>query len=231
MVCFKRTAVALTVTLILLLAVSAAVYASDAPDKVYFERSDGKIIVVDYEEALRLRAEEGKHALYDATVQGIRDALKDFRDVWVEVEINGDPRVLYYSEAVKDGRTYSQMVNNPNAYIVSAPQPDWEMYLDGVASVKLRATAPLDFPAWLEDWNISWQEQWDITVIDVFIDANELPLDWYELKDIEEVMVLGTRAKEDPAEKGRWRVTFEEEITEDLQPGDVVIRINGKTYN
>ncbi len=229
MLSLKRTAVVLMVTLILLLAVSAAVYASTAPDKVYFERSDGKIIVVDYEEALALKA-ASKTALYDATVQGIRDALKDFRDVWVEVKINGNPEVLHYSEAVKDGLTYDGMVSDPNAYKVSAPQPDWEMYLDGVANVKLRTPTPLDFPDWLEDVNVSWQEQWGITVIDVFIDENELPLNWYELKDIEEVMVLGVRAKEDPAEKGRWRVTIEEEITE-LQPGDVVIRVNGKTYN
>ncbi len=224
MLIFKRTAVVLAVSLLLLLALSAAVYASDPPDKIYFERSDGKIIVVDYEEALSLRA-GGKHALYDATVQGIREALRDFRDVWVEV----DDEVLHYSEAVKDGLTYAAMIAAPVPYRVSAPQPDWEMYLDGVASVRLREPAPLDFPAWLDDRNVTWQEQWGITVIDVFIDADELPLQWYELKDIQEVMILGVRAKEDPTEKGRWRVTIQENIA-DLEPGDVVIRINSRTY-
>ncbi len=228
MVILKKTAISLTVMILLLMAFTTAVYANDvnAPEKVYFERADGKIIVVDYEEAIEYFWQD-KKALYDATVTGVSEALKNYLDVWIEVEIGGTLYVLHYSEAVKDGLSYDELIADHQAYVYDDPlDPDLEMYLEGVATVKFRTPRPTDYANWYEV-QVTWHEPWEFTVVDVIVDESELVDDLgYLIDDIEEVRILGDMATFDGDD--RYRVVFSEEI--EIEAGDVVFRIDGDVH-
>jgi len=227
LVLLKKTAISLTIMTLLLIAFSTAVYANDvdAPEKVYFERTDGKIIVVDYVEAIEHFWQDGKKALYDATVTGITEALKNHLDVWIEVEIGGTLYVLHYSEAVKDGLSYTELIAERQKYEVDRPDPDLEMYLEGVATVKFRTPMPTVYADWYEV-QVTWHELWEFSIVDVIVDESELNDFGYDVADIEEVRILGNRATFD--DDDRYRVVFNEEI--EIEPGDVVFRIDGDVY-
>ncbi len=231
MVLFKKTAISLAVMMVLLIAFSAAAYANEVsvPEKVYFERADGKIIVVDYEEAIEYFWQD-KKALYDATVTGITEALKNHLDVWIEMEINGNQYVLHYSEAVKDGLSYDDLIADPEQegekYVVDPPDPDLEMYLEGVATVKFRTPRPTDYADWYEVQE-TWHEPWGFSIVDVIVGEGALYSELgYYIANIEEVRILGDKATFDGDD--RWRVVFSEEI--ELEPGDVVFRIDGDVH-
>lgn len=228
----KKSAISLVLIMVLLVAFSAVAFANEvaAPDKVYFERAaDEKIIVVDYADAID-NVSYGKEALYDAVVTGVTEALKNYLDVWIEVEINGDTYVLEYSEAVKDGLSYDALVADPEQqgekYVTTAPKPDLEMYLEGVAWVKFRTPIPTAFADWYTVQD-SWHKPWELTIVDVIVDENKLGDELgYSIADIEEVRIKGSRATSDSHD--RWRVVFNEEI--EVEPGDVLFRINGAAH-
>jgi len=226
----KKSAISLAVIMVLLVAFSAVVFANEVavPDKVYFERADGKTIVVDYEDAIEYFWQD-KKALYNAVVTGVTEALKNYLDVWIEVEINGDTYVLDYSEAVKDGLSYDALIADPGQqgekYVTTAPKPDLEMYLEGVATVKFRTPRPTAFADWYTVQD-SWHKPWGFTIVDVIVDESELNDIGYQLNDIEEVRILGEKAKSD--DSNRWRALFKKEVKP--QPGDIVFKIDGSVY-
>ena len=223
----KKSAISLAVIMVLLVAFSAVAFANEVavPDKVYFERADGKIIVVDYEDAIEYFWQD-KKALYNAVVTGVTEALKNYLDVWIEVEINGDTYVLDYSEAVKDGLSYDDLLADHQQYVTTAPNPDLEMYLEGVATVKFRTPRPTEYADWYKVQE-TWHEPWGFTIVDVIVDAGDLADELgYDIADIEEVRIKGDKATSDG--DNRWRVVFSKEI--ELEPGDVVFKIDGSVY-
>lgn len=210
----------LIVLVLVFLLSSVAVAATSAIKYVYIERSDGKLIMINYQDAL------DAPKLYEQVVDGVQKALAGFRKVYVETE-NGV--VIFYSQAVNDGLTYNQAVAD-GGYIVPRPSPDYEMYLDAFNQIKLRTPKPVEFPAWLDSYNVTWSGLAEAWVVDVFVDANELP-NIYTLAHIDEMRIKGNLANR-MGTTNRWRAVIPGDVTDDLdlEPGDVMIRIGTNVY-
>ncbi|OPL15041.1 MAG: hypothetical protein AVO34_00595 [Firmicutes bacterium ML8_F2] len=235
---FKRSVCLFVFALMIVLMFASPCFAADSPIQfIYYERSDGEVIMIDYQEALELASMEPfpRPKLYEAAQMNVQNALANYRDVWVETE-NGV--VIYYSEAINDGLSYSEAVqhilDNPGTspYETTQPDPDFEMYLDDLNQIALRSPQPLNYPGWLitDDTTIIWENISGYWVIDIFIDEAELP-NSYDLEDIDEVRVMGNKALRQSG-TNRWRVVIpgaeDDEMT--IEPGDVKLLIGSTVY-
>lgn len=108
--CFKKYGLLVAVVLIMGLVFSSAVFAGNdgpqyLPVHVYYENEDEELVKANYRWAAQNYNEsQDARILYNAIVQGVRQALGNFRDVWVEVQNVDDPDdvlYIYYSNALR----------------------------------------------------------------------------------------------------------------------------------
>ena len=113
---FKKSMQVLVIASILILIFAGSAFGADFEVKyVYYENDSGDMVRVDYAEAL-----EGKNmffsddgVLYDATIEKVRAALGDFREVWVGISINYSGEIDAYvkhSESLMQGLTLAEAI-------------------------------------------------------------------------------------------------------------------------
>ncbi len=225
----KLSAKIFMMTLALLFLFSSVVLASDSTVKyIFYERTDGAVIVVDYEKAIIDIAIWHRRKLYDATVTAIQQALISNRKVWVEMK-NGE--VIDYRKAIADGKDFQDVLGNSD-YLVARPKPDYEMYLTDFHEVALRYPK-LDYPAWLNRnaTQITWSELANRWIVDIFIIESKLPPGDYVYADIKYVLIKERMASR-VEDEGRWRALLEgeKEFKPRIEPGDVRIRIGNDWF-
>ncbi|MDW7739412.1 MAG: hypothetical protein SCJ97_05055 [Bacillota bacterium] len=223
----------------LILCLSGTVFAASyIVTDVYYENAGGDIVRIDYSKAVEDTAPypTPDYTLYNATVAKIREALENFRDVWVIVLIQGDtdPVMIHYSEALKNGLTLKQAVDDPDqAYFLEDeewPEYTMELVVDGGVAVE----KPSGDLYWLKDLYIVPDEigkQWLIYAI---LDADNLPGN-YSLNDVDAVMIKGEAASQDPDLPERWQLRIEKDPdqfweTVTVNTGEVVLVIGGQEY-
>ncbi len=223
--------------LVFLFASVAAADAPPSPEYVYYEKLDGeelKIIVVNYQDAINLKA-EGWPKLYNKTVQGVEDALANFRGVWVEIVDGDEVRIVDYSGAIGDGVPYEDAWDNTDYYGDEGdrPDPDLEMFLDQFNIIRYRVADPVSYPDWLNDGEtqVTWASLINKYVVEVTLIEESLPND-SALDDITAVEILGVAAVRE-SDSSVWRAIVPGVVADPpvVGPGAVRIMIDGTWYD
>ncbi len=212
-------------------AVAQSVYDDiSVPRYLYYERSDYKVVMVNYELALDY-TDSGRRELYNTAAAQMAQALYNMRNVWLEVGLNDDYRVIHYSAAINAGYSYADIIKNPDhfgPYFVNRPPLDLEMYIRSINTVAYRYPTPFEFPSWLKGKTVIPSVFSSAWVVDVYIDHIDLGSYGYSLNDIGEVIVLGRVAKRHwVGTDNRYRVLFYFDNYKDLEigPGDIRLRM------
>ena len=243
---FRRSFIVVLAALLFLVlfasAVSAqSVPAEDEPKWVFYERPVNLVVVVvDYEEAVRLITDESDYTLYDEMTSRMLSALANFRNVWIETK---GGFVLHYSAAIDAGLTYEEAVNNP-AFSASRPEASLEMYINPTTGfIDYRTPQAFDYPDWLveiqpgEYSQATWEFASGKWIIDIFINPDGLPIKTglltYTPSEINAATIFGVTAVPNST-KTRWRITMDGVDGTETPPavgvGDVRIQLGGIWY-
>lgn len=189
MVFNKKNAKNLFLVLVLVLFLSSTAVAATSVTEVQYvlyERSDGKMIIVDYQKALDqydppLKREPLKKALEDIAL-----ALYNFRNVYVQTE----DKIIDYSKAVNDGKTFSQAlaVSTYNVNIDLFALADSELYSATGSSWAYRTPLLPQFPAGITA-NVAWSVFARCWFVNIIIDPGE-----YDITEVNSVRVMGKTA-------------------------------------
>jgi len=199
----KRSTVVLVGLALVLLLTSSVFAASYEVIYVYYEDENENIVKVDYAAAVDKAFGDWPRdrTLYDAAAAGVRDALGNFRDVWVVVlDGSGNEIIILYSAAVDDAKTLKEAVEDSQYHVAEAPEYTHELQLEaGKAEPK-----PAFEQDWLDEIRIAWSGLADRWVVDIILDANglseldESPADW---KDIHQASIRGLFVPESGSSK------------------------------
>ncbi len=230
----KSIKMLLIVLVLLFLFASTASASTFVVKDVYYENSEGNIVRIDYEKALEdvHGFPAGDSTLYDATVDAVRDAISDFRTVWVKVIIDGEEIVIDHSAALLEGRSLKQSVTDTDADYYDVGEPDYTYELvmeDGVAIEKaVGELALIDAIVVVYD---EVGEQW---LVYVTLSEEDLP-DGYAVENVAEVLIKGENAAVMPATGNTvWQLQVEDKeyFWEDdpvVNEEDIIIVMNDGT--
>ncbi len=206
MVLNKKNAIFILLVFILVLFFSSTVFAATSVTEVQYvlyERSDGKMIIVDYQKALEqydppLRREPLKKALGDINL-----ALYNFRQVYVQT----DEKTIDYSSAVNDGKTFNQALavttyddNTIDLYY----EADLELFSATGNSWAYRTPLLPQFPAGITA-NVAWSVFARCWFVNVIIEGV------YDKDEVNSVRVMGkTALRGSGAYDNYWRARIYE---------------------
>ncbi|MGM0653330.1 MAG: hypothetical protein ACQES4_11220 [Bacillota bacterium] len=239
---FKQGAKYLALALLMVLVFSmAAAGSSSNAEYILYERSDGNYILVNYEEALEYYTSgslSGRR-LYQEAVEDIQVALSNFRNVYVSTTINDSTVVIDYSQAVNDGKTFSQAADDYSSY--EAPD-DYdslaklydeafrEMVLDG-NTVVLQRPARDEAPDGIEIY-VVYSELAASYFVNVKIDKADSD-DITNLTNVDAVEILGRSATSRGVESGVniWRIRLSYDPLDRLDVDELTTRHFRVMYN
>ena len=182
---FRKSIITLVVVSALILLFAGSAYGSEFEVKyVYYENADEDMVRVDYAAALAgkdLFSGDGG-ILYDATVEAVRDALGNFREVWVAVSYPSTEEVDAYvkhSESLMQGLTLAEAIHleGEGYYFTDEddfPDYDLELVVQDGEAVEKSADELLD------DIIVVWDdigEQWLVFVtLEDGVNASEVKI-------------------------------------------------------
>ena len=200
----KKSSIIVGLSLILIILFAATAFASNYEiTYVYYEDENGDIVKVDYALAVKQATKDWPRdrTLYDAAVAGITDALANYRSIWIVVDIGEeDPVVVYYSDAVDDGKTLLEAVEDNQYHLDDEPVADLVLGVDnGEAAPK-----PAVKQEWLDRITIVWSSITNRWVVDIYLDNDGLmgiqdyPRGWSK---VDHALIKGTFV----SQKGKTR--------------------------
>ncbi len=217
----KKVRLILLIFLLVVFISSTAAAATSVTEVEYilYERSDGNMIIVDYQKALEQYDPPLKREPLKKALEEIEVALYNFRQVYVQTE----DKVIDYSEAVNDGRTFNQAmaVTDYDVDIDLFELADSELYSATGNIWAYRTPQPQEFPEGIEV-NVAWSVFARCWFVNVIVDPAE-----YDITEVDAVRVMGKTAVRGSGDTiNYWRARIYES---DLPTGASEPRIDPST--
>lgn len=216
----KQAGILVLCIFLLFLFSSEAVAATSVTEVEYvlYERSDGKYIIVDYQKALELYNPPFHQEPLKTALQEIEVALANFRQVYVET----DAKIINYSKAVDDGKTYSEAIGSGDYDVVIDlfALADLELYSQTGLSSAYRTPHLPEFPDGIS-YNMAWSVFARCWFVNIIIEAP------YDLTKVDMVRVMGKTGVRGTGDNNNvWRVRI---YVSDLPAGASEPEINTTT--
>lgn len=171
---FRKCYLVLALILVLIILFSSLAFAFSPqylPRHVYYEIEDGQIVKADYVQAVKEATTFPRNkTLYNAIVEGIKDALVNLRGVWVELvnkDVPADKIYIDYSEAIEDSKNLWEAIEEAledGSYKITV-EPSYSHVFEIINGAA--KAMPKDKQAWLDEIKILWEpliDEWIVTL-------------------------------------------------------------------
>lgn len=146
---------------------------------VYYENEDGNMVKADYVEAIEAATGEAPRSedLYLAIVDGVRSALANARDVWVEVLDDDEKKEIDYGAAFEDNVKLADVIYDWEDDYTDDYEKDDLDEPDLILAIKDGEARELPYgdQPWVEEVKVIYSDFLNEWCVEVLFDFNEDP--------------------------------------------------------